>query len=109
MARSVMRIDFLWDGSDDPTGLWVNEINPIPGSLSWCFWSHEGDSLIKLLDDLITEALDSPTRRFVTQGADGTALRSVGPSPQSWRDPHDDSRSACYGAPFTGSPAESTA
>ncbi|WP_420435968.1 D-alanine--D-alanine ligase family protein [Candidatus Poriferisodalis sp.] len=78
MARSVMRIDFLWDGSDDPTGLWVNEINPIPGSLSWYFWSHEGDSLIELLDDLIAEARDKPTRRFVTQGADGTALRSVG-------------------------------
>ena len=78
MARSVMRIDFLWDGGDDPAGLWVNEINPIPGSLSWYFWSHEGDSLIELLDDLIAEALDGPTRRFVTQGADGTALRSVG-------------------------------
>ena len=78
MARSVMRIDFLWDGSDDPAGLWVNEINPIPGSLSWYFWSNEGDSLIGLLDDLIAEALDGPTRRFVTQGADGTALRSVG-------------------------------
>ena len=78
MARSVMRIDFLWDGSDDPSGLWVNEINPIPGSLSWYFWANEGDSLIELLDDLIAEALDGPTRRFVTQGADGTALRSVG-------------------------------
>ena len=78
MARSVMRIDFLWDGGDSPAGLWVNEINPIPGSLSWYFWSNEGDSLIGLLDDLIAEALDGPTRRFVTQGADGTALRSVG-------------------------------
>ena len=38
MARSVARIDFLWDGSD----LWVNEINTIPGSLSWYFWAHEG-------------------------------------------------------------------
>ena len=78
MARSVMRIDFLWDGGDDPGGLWVNEINPIPGSLSWYFWSGEGDSLIELLDDLIAEALDGPTRHFLTQGADGTALRSVG-------------------------------
>ena len=78
MARSVMRIDFLWDGGDDPDGLWVNEINPIPGSLSWYFWSGEGDSLIELLDDLIAEALDGPTRHFLTQGADGTALRSVG-------------------------------
>lgn len=78
MARSVMRIDFLWDGGDSPAGLWVNEINPIPGSLSWYFWSNEGDSLIGLLDDLISEALAGPTRRFVTQGADGTALRSVG-------------------------------
>ncbi len=78
MARSVMRIDFLWDGADDPSGLWLNEINPIPGSLSWYFWSHEGDSLVDLLDDLIAEALAAPARRFVTHGADGAALRSVG-------------------------------
>ena len=77
MARSVARIDFLWDGTDSTEGLWVNEINPIPGSLSWYFWSHEGDSLIALLDDLIAEALDGPTRRFDNHG-DGTALRSVG-------------------------------
>ena len=77
MARSVARIDFLWDGRDNADGLWVNEINPIPGSLSWYFWSHEGDSLIALLVDLIAEALDGPTRRFDNHG-DGTALRSVG-------------------------------
>ncbi len=77
MARSVMRIDFLWNGSDEATGLWLNEINPIPGSLSWYFWSHEGESLIELLDDLIAEALSQPPRSFVTQGADGSALRSV--------------------------------
>ncbi len=78
MARSVMRIDFLWDGGEDPAGLWVNEINPIPGSLSWYFWASEGNTLSDLLDDLIAEAMDGPTRHFVTQLADGTALRSSG-------------------------------
>ena len=74
MVRSVARIDFLWN--DD--GLWVNEINTIPGSLSWYFWSHEGVSFDRLLTELIREAVESPAARFQTDGADGTALRDVG-------------------------------
>jgi D-alanine-D-alanine ligase len=74
MVRSVARIDFLW--ADD--GLWVNEINTIPGSLSWYFWAQEGVPFARLLAEMLQEALDGPTRRFRTDGADGTALRSVG-------------------------------
>ena len=74
MVRSVARIDFLWN--DD--GLWVNEINTIPGSLSWYFWAQEGVTFGQLLAEMLQEALDGPTRRFRTDGADGTALRSVG-------------------------------
>lgn len=74
MVRSVARIDFLWQGDD----LWVNEINTIPGSLSWYFWAQEGITFGRLLSEMLQEALDGPTRRFRTDGADGTALRSVG-------------------------------
>lgn len=74
MVRSVSRIDFLWSS----TGLWVNEINTIPGSLSWYFWAHEGITFGQLLSEMITEAAAGPTRRFRTDGADGTALKSVG-------------------------------
>jgi len=74
MVRSVARIDFLWSGED----LFVNEINTIPGSLSWYFWAHEGIPIARLIAEMLQEALDGPTRRFRTDGADGTALRSVG-------------------------------
>ncbi len=74
MVRSVARIDFLWSGDD----LWVNEINTIPGSLSWYFWSEQGIPFERLLTDMLAEAAQGPTRRFRTDGADGTALRSVG-------------------------------
>ncbi|MFT5530795.1 MAG: D-alanine-D-alanine ligase [Candidatus Poriferisodalaceae bacterium] len=74
MVRSVSRIDFLWNGD----GLWVNEINTIPGSLSWYFWAHEGIPFGQLLAEMLAEAAAGPTRRFRTDGADGAALRSVG-------------------------------
>ena len=74
MVRSVARIDFLWNAD----GLWVNEINTIPGSLSWYFWSHEGISFDQLLTEMIQEAVESPAVTFQTDGADGTALRDVG-------------------------------
>ena len=74
MVRSVARIDFLWN----PDGLWVNEINTIPGSLSWYFWAHEGVPFGRLLGEMIEEALAVPAITFRTDGADGTALRDVG-------------------------------
>ncbi len=74
MVRSVARIDFLWNAD----GLWINEINTIPGSLSWYFWAHEGVSFGQLLTELIQEACENPAARFQTDGADGTALRDVG-------------------------------
>ena len=75
MIRSVARIDFFWDGGD---GLWVNEVNTIPGSLSHYFWTHEGIGLPDLLESLVAEAEAEPTRRFRTDGADGVALRHAG-------------------------------
>src|SRR5205085_10988016 len=38
LARGAPRIDFLWRGDD----VWVNEINTIPGSMGFYFWSAEG-------------------------------------------------------------------
>ncbi len=74
LVRSVARIDFLLhDGN-----LMVNEINTIPGSLSWYFWAHEGVPFPALLRQMLTEAAAGPTRRMRTDGADGVALRSAG-------------------------------
>ena len=74
LVRSVARIDFLLSGND----LWVNEINTIPGSLSWYFWAEEGVPFGRLLGHMLDEALAGPARTYRTDGADGTALRSVG-------------------------------
>jgi D-alanine-D-alanine ligase len=74
LVRGAPRIDFLWRGDE----IWVNEINTIPGSLGFYFWAAEGVSPAALLADLVAEATAGPTRRFTTDGADGTALRSAG-------------------------------
>ncbi len=74
LVRSVARIDFLRHGDT----LYVNEINTIPGSLSWYFWAHDGVPFATLLIQMLTEAAAGPTRRMRTDGADGTALRSAG-------------------------------
>lgn len=53
-CTGVARIDFL---NNPETGeLWVNEINTIPGSLSFYLWEAAGVSFDKLLDEMITLA-----------------------------------------------------
>ena len=74
LVRSVARIDFLWVGDR----VCVNEINTIPGSLSWYFWAAEGLPFTALLAALLAEAAAGPTVRYSTDGADGTALRASG-------------------------------
>jgi D-alanine-D-alanine ligase len=74
LVRGVPRIDFLWRGDD----VWVNEINTIPGSMAFYFWTAEGLTPAGVLADMIAEATSTPARRFITDGADGTALRSAG-------------------------------
>ncbi|MED5552883.1 MAG: hypothetical protein VX785_09315 [Actinomycetota bacterium] len=58
--------------------MWVNEINTIPGSLSWYFWAQEGISFSQLLSEMLEEAVTKPVIGFRTDGADGSALRDVG-------------------------------
>ncbi len=77
MLRSVARVDFLCDLAAGVDGLWINEVNTIPGSLSWYLWSERGLTFSELLADLIDEAERGPQRTFSTAGADGTALASV--------------------------------
>ena len=74
LVRSVARIDFLLVGDEQ----FVNEINTIPGSLAWYFWSAEGVPFSALLSMLLAEAVQNPTTQYSTEGADGTALRSAG-------------------------------
>ncbi|MGI5891356.1 MAG: D-alanine--D-alanine ligase family protein [Bacillota bacterium] len=51
----VCRIDFLMNA--DSNEIFVNEINTIPGSLSFYLWEPTGKTFSQLLDDLIRLAL----------------------------------------------------
>lgn len=54
-CSGVARIDFLYD--QDKKQLWLNEINTIPGSLSFYLWEATGKKYRELIDDLITIAM----------------------------------------------------
>ncbi len=57
----VARIDFL---NDKETGeLWVNEINTIPGSLSFYLWHEVGVSFDALMDELVSLAFKRQRER----------------------------------------------
>ncbi len=73
-VRGVARVDFLANDSE----LYVNEINTIPGSLSKHLFVDPALSFTQLLGDLIAEAVERPTHRFSSAGADGLVLRSAG-------------------------------
>ena len=52
-ASGVVRIDFLMD-VDDGNKVYVNEINTIPGSLSFYLWEATGLKYTDLLDEMIS-------------------------------------------------------
>ncbi len=54
-CNGVSRIDFMID--EDTGALYFNEINPIPGSLSFYLWEPAGVPYTELLDRMITLAL----------------------------------------------------
>lgn len=55
-AKGIARIDFMLD--EDTQEIYVNEINTIPGSLSFYLWEAKGISFTKLLDTLIALGLE---------------------------------------------------
>lgn len=62
MARpGVSRIDFMID--EDTGEVFVNEINTIPGSLSFYLWEATGLSFADLTDQLICLALKRQRQR----------------------------------------------
>jgi len=73
-VRGVARIDFLVGDAE----LYVNEVNTIPGSFSKHLFVDPPLAFLELLDDLIAEARERPTRLFSAAGADGEVLRSAG-------------------------------
>jgi D-alanine-D-alanine ligase len=73
-VRGITRIDFL----EGEGGLYVNEVNTIPGSLSRHLFVDPARGFLELLDDMVAEATAMPSRRYETTGADGTVLRTAG-------------------------------
>lgn len=61
-ASGVVRIDFLLDG-DDNDKVYVNEINTIPGSLSFYLWEATGVKYPELIDRLIALAFKRQRER----------------------------------------------
>ncbi len=61
-ASGVVRIDFLMD-TDDNDKVYVNEINTIPGSLSFYLWEATGLKYKDLLDRLISLAFKRQRER----------------------------------------------
>jgi D-alanine-D-alanine ligase len=81
----VARVDFILDGDD----IYVNEINAIPGSLSFYLWEATGVPFSDLMDRLISGALKrdrdkghktvSYSANIFSMGAVGTAGKTPGP------------------------------
>lgn len=65
-CNGVSRIDFMIDQDTDQ--VYVNEINPIPGSLAFYLWEALGKPYSELLDDMVKLALkrDREEKSLVT-------------------------------------------
>jgi D-alanine-D-alanine ligase len=72
-VRGVARIDYLTNGDE----IFVNEINTIPGSLARYLFIDPVVPFGQFLDDLVAEAISSPTHRYSAAGADGLVLRGA--------------------------------
>jgi len=74
-ASGVARVDFLLDGDS----LYVNEINTIPGSLSYYLFEFEGLGFAELLEKLIRLAKDEDEgRKRLTYVYKSNVLKSAG-------------------------------
>ncbi len=62
-ASGVARIDFLVDEKNN--NIWVNEINTLPGSLSFYLWEKSGVNFSELIDRIINSGFE---RRKERQG-----------------------------------------
>ncbi|MBQ2774773.1 MAG: D-alanine--D-alanine ligase [Clostridia bacterium] len=77
-CNGVSRIDFMIDTAENK--VWLNEINTIPGSLSFYLWEPAGVSYTELIDEMISLALkrereaESITYSFDTNVLSGIKL-----------------------------------
>ena len=75
-CSGVIRIDFMID--KDTNEIFVNEVNTIPGSLSFHLWKATGLNYTKLLDELINLALKrNREEKNITYSFDSNILSGV--------------------------------
>ncbi len=75
-CSGVIRIDFMID--KDTNEIFVNEVNTIPGSLSFHLWKATGLNYTKLLDELIDIALKkNREERNITYSFDSNILSGM--------------------------------
>lgn len=53
-CKGVVRIDYMWDRNSD--GVYITEINTIPGSLAFYLWENAGVKYSQLIDRLVKHA-----------------------------------------------------
>lgn len=58
-CSGVVRMDFLADPSTETC--WINEVNTIPGSMSFYLWEASGTSYTQLIDELVAIAQQRQT------------------------------------------------
>lgn len=76
-CEGISRIDFIIDG--DNNKIYVNEINTIPGSLSFYLWQPKGINFHELLDRAIRYAIKRKERRDkITYSTDVNILNMTG-------------------------------
>ena len=72
----VARIDFLYD--DEAQNLYVNEINTIPGSLSFYLWEPAGKNFGQLVEDLLQIAWKRQREKAqITYSYEGNILAAM--------------------------------
>lgn len=75
-CSGVIRIDFMID--NDTNEIYVNEVNTIPGSLSFHLWKATGLNYTKLLDELIKLALKrNREEKNITYSFDSNILSGI--------------------------------
>jgi D-alanine-D-alanine ligase len=76
-SAGVCRIDFLIDNKKGK--VYINEINTIPGSLSFYLWEPIGKKYETLLDDLISLAIKSYKQKSrIVYSFDTNILKNCG-------------------------------
>ena len=76
-CKGVVRIDYIIDNTDQK--VYINEINTIPGSLSYYLWDYCGIDFFDLIDKLVEHALyEAEQKRYLKYAYISNVLNGAG-------------------------------